>query len=78
MDWLAKGSFPIASEEDLLRARDAIEQRRKPPGAPVITEYCTCGTKFTGTPEWIRMRLDVHRASGACPHSVKGRATGSG
>ena len=42
--------------------------------APVITEYCTCGTKFTGTPEWIRMRLDVHRASGACPHSVKGRA----
>ena len=54
--------------------RDAIEQRRKPPGAPVITEYCTCGTKFTGTPEWIRMRLDVHRASGACPHSVKGRA----
>ena len=74
MDWLAKGSFPIASEEDLRRARDAIEQRRKPPGAPVITEYCTCGTKFTGTPEWIRMRLDVHRASGACPHSVKGRA----
>ena len=63
MDWLAKGSFPIA-----------IEQRRKPPGAPVITEYCTCGTKFTGTPEWIGMRLDVHRASGACPHSVKGRA----
>ena len=74
MDWLAKGSFPIASEEDLRRARDAIEQRRKPPGAPVITEYCTCGTKFTGTPEWIGMRLDVHRASGACPHSVKGRA----
>ena len=58
--------------------RDAIEQRRKPPGRPVITEFCTCGTKFTGTPEWIRMRLDVHRASGACPHSVKGRATGSG
>ena len=58
--------------------RDAIEQRRKPPGKPVITEFCTCGTKFTGTPEWIRMRLDVHRASGACPHSVKGRATGSG
>ena len=54
--------------------RDVIEQRRKPPGAPVITEYCTCGTKFTGTPEWIHMRLDVHRASGACPHSVKGRA----
>ena len=54
--------------------RDAIEQRRKPPGRPVITEFCTCGTKFTGTPEWIRMRLDVHRASGACPHSVKGRA----
>ena len=54
--------------------RDAIEQRRKPPDKPVITEYCTCGTKFTGTAEWIRMRLDVHRASGACPHSVKGRA----
>ena len=52
---------------------DATEQRLKPPGAPVITEYCTCGYKFTGTAEWIRRELDIHHASGGCPHTAKGR-----
>ena len=61
-------------DSEMRATAKAIEQRCKVPGKPVITEYCTCGTKFTGTAEWIRMRLDVHRASGACPHSVKGRA----
>ena len=61
-------------DSEMRATANAIEQRCKVPGKPAITEFCTCGMKFTGTPEWIGMRLDVHRASGACPHSVKGRA----
>ena len=41
-----------------------IEQRGKPPGVPVITDYCECGMRVVGTLEWIRDELDRHRCFG--------------
>jgi len=45
---------------------DVIEQRRKPPGVPVMHLDCTCGRRYIGTADWITESIYAHRTAGRC------------
>ena len=51
-----------------------IEQTGKPPGVPVITDYCPCGKRFAGTPVWVMHEREAClRTCRAAEHSTPAR-----